>query len=119
MLSQLTRRSCALVLGALFVVCTAQAVRAQEQPRRPDEPHAADANPAANPAEKLPPIPPEKNSVTHHDLNLDGKVLHYTATAGTLLIRDGEDDHSVRQHFFRGLHPRRRRSEYAAGYLFV
>jgi carboxypeptidase C (cathepsin A) len=93
MLSQLTRRSCALVLGALFVVCTAQAVRAQEQPRRPDEPHAADANPAANPAEKLPPIPPEKNSVTHHDLNLDGKVLHYTATAGTLLIRDGEDDH--------------------------
>jgi carboxypeptidase C (cathepsin A) len=37
------------------------------------------------------PIPPERSSVTHHDLVLGGKTLHYTATAGTLLIRDDED----------------------------
>jgi carboxypeptidase C (cathepsin A) len=37
------------------------------------------------------PVPPEKPSVTHHDLTLAGKTLHYTATAGTLTIRDEED----------------------------
>ncbi len=35
--------------------------------------------------------PVERSSVTHHDLALGGKTLHYTATAGTLLIRDEED----------------------------
>jgi len=37
------------------------------------------------------PIPAEKTSVTHHELSLGGKTLKYTATAGTLLIRDEED----------------------------
>src|SRR3569833_3601150 len=37
------------------------------------------------------PIPPEKSSVTHHELSMGGKPLKYTATAGTLLIRDEED----------------------------
>jgi carboxypeptidase C (cathepsin A) len=37
------------------------------------------------------PVPPERASVTHHDLVLGGKTLHYTATAGTLLIRDEDD----------------------------
>jgi carboxypeptidase C (cathepsin A) len=36
-------------------------------------------------------IPPEKLSVTHHEMQLNGKTLKYTATAGTLLIRDEED----------------------------
>jgi carboxypeptidase C (cathepsin A) len=36
-------------------------------------------------------IPPEMNSVTEHDFTLDGKSLHYVATAGTLLINDEED----------------------------
>ena len=40
--------------------------------------------------EKPIPIPPENNSVTHHEMTLDGKTLRYTATAGTLLI-DGDD----------------------------
>jgi carboxypeptidase C (cathepsin A) len=42
-------------------------------------------------APKETPIPPEKSSVTHHELSLGGKSLKYTATAGTLLIRDEED----------------------------
>lgn len=37
------------------------------------------------------PIPPETNSVTKHDLTLGGQVIHYTATAGNLLIRDDQD----------------------------
>jgi len=37
------------------------------------------------------PIPPEKPSVTHHELTLGGRVLRYTATAGTLIIRDEDD----------------------------
>ncbi|MGA9586145.1 MAG: peptidase S10 [Terracidiphilus sp.] len=42
-------------------------------------------------APKDTPIPPEKSSVTHHELILGGKSLKYTATAGTLLIRDEDD----------------------------
>lgn len=37
------------------------------------------------------PIPPEKSVPTHHELAVGGKTLKYTATAGTLLIRDGDD----------------------------
>ena len=33
----------------------------------------------------------ERSSVTAHDLTLAGKPLHYTATAGTLLIRNEDD----------------------------
>jgi carboxypeptidase C (cathepsin A) len=99
MLSQLQRISCALALGALSYFCTAQAARAQEQQRPPrsDEARGGEAN--NNKPEATQPIPPEKSSVTHHDLNLDGKALHYTATAGTLLIRDGEDDHAYGSMF--------------------
>jgi carboxypeptidase C (cathepsin A) len=47
--------------------------------------------PAARAAEAAPtPIPPETSSVTDHELSLDGKTIHYSATAGTLLI-DGDD----------------------------
>lgn len=46
------------------------------------------------------PIPPEKSAVTHHDMTLNGQPLHYTATAGTLLIRDGEDDHPYGSIFY-------------------
>jgi carboxypeptidase C (cathepsin A) len=37
------------------------------------------------------PIPPDKAVATHHELAIGGKTLKYTATAGTLLIRDEED----------------------------
>jgi carboxypeptidase C (cathepsin A) len=59
-------------------------------------------NPEAHPAQppqpgeqhketETAPIPPEKSSVTHHEMTLGGRSLRYTATAGTLLIRDEED----------------------------
>ena len=50
---------------------------------------AAQNAPAA--AAEPTPIPPEASSVTDHELSLDGKALHYRATAGTLLIKDAED----------------------------
>lgn len=46
--------------------------------------------PAAPPPETIP-VPPENASVTDHELTLDGKALHYSATAGNLLIDDEED----------------------------
>ena len=36
-------------------------------------------------------VPKAEQSVTHHSITIDGKKLNYTATAGTLLLRDGDD----------------------------
>ena len=44
---------------------------------------------AANaPAPQALPVPKETSSVTQHSLSIDGKNIHYTATAGTLLVDD-------------------------------
>ncbi len=37
------------------------------------------------------PIPPETTAVTKHDWTAGGRTVHYTATAGNLLIRDDQD----------------------------
>jgi carboxypeptidase C (cathepsin A) len=37
------------------------------------------------------PIPPENSSVTKHDWIANGQTIHYTATAGNLLIKDDKD----------------------------
>ncbi len=37
------------------------------------------------------PVPPETSSVTKHDTTIGGRQIHYTATAGNLLIRDEKD----------------------------
>jgi carboxypeptidase C (cathepsin A) len=95
-LNGLRRSCCALVLGWFLALFPMQTARGQEQPRRPDEPHAAESKtPEATPG-----IPPERTAATKHDLPLDGKTLHYTATAGTLLIRDGEDEHPYGSMFY-------------------
>lgn len=78
-----------LAVCLLAVFCSTLPISdAQERP-------AAQAPAAAagdhKDAEKETPIPPEKPVATHHDLTLAGKSLKYTATAGTLLIRDEED----------------------------
>lgn len=101
-MSQFERRMCGLMLGALFFFTTTIPTRAQER-RRPDETRIEQNEPDQNKPEPNKPeqnkgenpqaVPPEKSAVTHHEMTLDGKTLRYTATAGTLLIRDGEDDH--------------------------
>jgi carboxypeptidase C (cathepsin A) len=45
------------------------------------------------------PIPPEKNSVTPHEILVGGKALQYTATAGNLLIQ-GEDEQTNASVFY-------------------
>jgi carboxypeptidase C (cathepsin A) len=42
-------------------------------------------------ADKETPVPAEKPVATHHEMTLGGKTLKYTATAGTLTIRDEDD----------------------------
>ena len=46
----------------------------------------ADTHPDAAPAAKEIPIPQEAKSVTQHQMTVAGQTLHYTATAGNLLI---------------------------------
>ncbi len=49
------------------------------------------------------PVPPETTSVTKHDITVAGQLIHYTATAGNLLIRD-DQDHPNASLFMRRLH---------------
>lgn len=75
------------VFGAILALSVfGSAALAQEHPA----PEAHQDHPQAQ-AEASTPIPPEKSSVTHHTMTLDGRQLNYTATAGTLLIRDQDD----------------------------
>jgi carboxypeptidase C (cathepsin A) len=45
----------------------------------------------ANGNEETVPVPPETSSMTKHDWSGNGQTVHYTATAGNLLIRDEKD----------------------------
>jgi carboxypeptidase C (cathepsin A) len=46
---------------------------------------------AAKPDETAIPIPPETSSITKHDWTAGAQTIHYTATAGNLLIKDDKD----------------------------
>jgi len=81
-----SRRLPVCILLAVASLVFLPAAHAQQPAAAP----AADADKHKD-ADKETPIPPEKSSVTHHDLTLGGKNLKYTATAGTLLVRDEED----------------------------
>ncbi len=65
--------------------------RNQENTRNPEPARTQPAEGGEQKPNENAPIPPERSSVTHHELTLGGKSLKYTATAGTLLIRDEED----------------------------
>lgn len=83
-------RRLALVFSlALAFSATAPSLLAQGPPPNPDR--ADRGNAADKDKEKEAPVPAEKPVVTHHELTLGGKTLKYTATAGTLIIRDEED----------------------------
>ena len=68
-----TRRLLALAGAA---VLAAAPLLAQQQP------------PKAAVAESASAVPAESASVTQHVITLDGRVIHYTATAGNLLVRN-------------------------------
>jgi carboxypeptidase C (cathepsin A) len=74
-----------VVLAVLFAG-TITSSYAQEH--KPDQHHKA----AQSTAKGEHAIPPERSVVTKHELTLQGKTLHYTATAGTLLIRNSKGE---------------------------
>src|SRR3984885_2325917 len=75
----------AVVAGAMVMPAVSQAPEGrQQQQRGTGETPAAREDPGI-------PIPPETNSVTKHDWTAGGQTIHYTATAGNLLIRDEQD----------------------------
>src|SRR5215471_13793631 len=78
------------VFAGLLIVAGGPLLRAQQ---RGNGAPAAAANADRPPT----PIPPEKSSVTSHEMTLNGKPLRYTATAGNLLIQgdDGQSNASV------------------------
>jgi carboxypeptidase C (cathepsin A) len=84
------KRLAVCLLAVLLPCCLIPAAPAQETPApaTPATPPAADQH---KDAEKDLPIPPEKPVSTQHELTLAGKSLKYTATAGTLIIRDEND----------------------------
>jgi len=66
-------------------------IGAMAAPMMAQEPHQKDADDTAKKQETSVSVPAETTALTKHDLNVDGQTIHYTATAGNLLIRDGED----------------------------
>jgi carboxypeptidase C (cathepsin A) len=81
--SRIARVCVAVVLvGAMVNVASAQV---------PEEHAHAAGDAAAQKEEQSVPIPPETSSVTKHDWTAGGRTVHYTATAGNLLIHDDQD----------------------------
>src|SRR5271154_479523 len=70
--------------GTIAMPAFSQAPEGRQQQRATGE------TPAAKEDQGIP-IPPETNSVTKHDWTAGGQTIHYTATAGNLLIRDDQD----------------------------
>ncbi len=54
---------------------------------------------SANAEKPIAPVPPEKSKVTQHTITLNGKELHYSATAGNLLIQS-DDEQPVASMFY-------------------
>jgi carboxypeptidase C (cathepsin A) len=93
-----------VTFSATVALLAANIAVGQDRNREPQNPGAQESNarnteparPAHEPggdqkANENAPVPPERTSVTHHELNLGGRALKYTATAGTLLVRDEDD----------------------------
>jgi carboxypeptidase C (cathepsin A) len=79
-----------LQAGVVAVLAGATVVPAFSQAPEGRQRRAAGETPAAK-EEQTVPIPPETNSVTKHEWTAGGQTIHYTATAGNLLIRDDQD----------------------------
>lgn len=73
----------AFLVATLLLLCALAApARADEAPKR-----ATPERPAAAEARQLP-----ADIVTHHKITLDGKTLGYSATAGSLTLRDAKGE---------------------------
>ncbi len=85
------------LFGGVAFALTLSLLPLRAQETRNPEPARSQTQPAPVPSgdphkdNENAPVPPEKTSVTHHEVALGGRNLRYTATAGTLIIRDEED----------------------------
>lgn len=77
------------ILFTIMLSALSAGMPMQAQDGKPDGPKA---KPPAATQDKATPAPAEKSSVTQHTVTLDGKTIHYTATAGNLLIRDDKNE---------------------------
>jgi carboxypeptidase C (cathepsin A) len=82
-----------LGVGVVAVTVGVMAIPAFSQTQAPEgrQQRATGDTPAAAREDQGIPIPPETTSVTKHDWTAGGQAIHYTATAGNLLIRDDQD----------------------------
>jgi carboxypeptidase C (cathepsin A) len=85
------RRTGLCMLAVLACLFLSPAAPAQETRSSAQPPTASGAEPHKDAEKEATPVPPEKPVATHHELTIGGKTLKYTATAGTLIIRDEED----------------------------
>jgi len=72
------------IVLALLVAGFPAVLRAQEAGRAPE------AKPAEPPEKKEP--PKEETSATEHSIRIGGQTINYTATFGSILIRDDKDE---------------------------
>ena len=81
-----------LALGVCALATTGMGAQDARQ-RRSMEPATEDHQAAApeQTKENVLPIPPESKSETQHEWTAGARPIHYTATAGNLLIRDDND----------------------------
>ena len=77
--------ACRLLLAGPVIFLAVSLAQPQREP--------VNAQPASpvNLERQATPVPPEKNSITSHEITLGGKPLRYVATAGNLLIK-GDDN---------------------------
>ena len=93
-----------------FVVVLLSAATWAQQPEAEQAPANPEASRAEKPAttEKAGKVPGESQKaeketppvITHHQIHVGGRVLSYTATAGTLPIRGGDNDEVEGNIFF-------------------
>jgi len=67
-----------------------------ESSKKSDKPDdkKSDTDKKSDKPEEPKPIPPETTSVTHHDGTFGGRTVHYTATAGNLLIHNATGENA-------------------------
>ena len=78
-------------LAAIAILSMIPRLYAQEHPRPAAHDAATEPAPAASPT--APAV--EKTSQTKHSIQINGKTLAYTATAGTLILRKDDKPWAV------------------------
>ena len=95
-----TLPSCVIILVVFSLSLIAQQRR--DNRNAPPSPSASPADQAARPAAPVEPkreVPETPPVVTHHEIHIGGKTLHYTATAGMMPLKN-VDSGEVEAHIF-------------------